>query len=182
MKITNLSLKGAAEIHSSTLKDERGWFSRYFCQKELSLINGDKNIVQINSSFTKLTGTIRGLHLQHSPHEEDKIVRCIAGKIFDVMLDLRLESTTYGEWQSVILDAQKMNMVYIPKGFAHGFQTLEPNCEILYFHTQFHAPKAEGGCRYDSPELAIAWPLEITHVSEKDKNLDIFSIEKSNVK
>ena len=182
MKITNLSLKGAAEIYCSTLKDERGWFSRYFCQKELSLINGDKNIVQINSSFTKLTGTIRGLHLQHSPHEEDKIVRCIAGKIFDVMLDLRLGSTTYGKWQSVILDAQKMNMVYVPKGFAHGFQTLEPNCEILYFHTQFHAPKAEGGCRYDSPELAIAWPLEITHVSEKDKKLDIFSIEKSNVK
>jgi dTDP-4-dehydrorhamnose 3,5-epimerase len=174
MKITNLPLNGAAEIHSPTLKDERGWFSRYFCQKELSVINGDKNIVQINSSFTKLTGTIRGLHLQHSPHEEDKIVRCITGKIFDVMLDARLGSITYGKWHSVILDAQKMNMVYIPKGFAHGFQTLEPNCEILYLHTQFHTPKAEGGYRYDSPELNIGWPLEIAEVSARDKNLEIF--------
>ncbi len=175
MKIINLPLDGAAEIHSSTMTDERGWFSRHYCQKELSAINGDKQIVQINSSCTKSAGTIRGLHLQHSPYEEDKIVRCIAGKIFDVILDVRLGSATYGKWHSVILDAYEMNMVYIPKGFAHGFQTLEPNCEILYFHTEFFVSKAEGGYRYDSPELDIPWPLEIRKVSEKDKNLDIFS-------
>ena len=182
MNIINLPLKGAAEITSSTLKDERGWFARYFCRKELFAINGNKEILQINSSFTKLAGTIRGLHLQSAPYEEDKIVRCIKGKIFDVMLDVRLGSSTYGEWCSVILEAQKMNMVYIPKGFAHGFQTLEPNCEVLYLHTQFYVPDAEVGYRYDSPALNIDWPLEISEVSEKDRKLDIFSSKKSKLK
>ena len=135
--------------------------------------NGDKNIVQINSSFTKLTGTIRGLHLQHSPHEEDKIVRCIAGKIFDVMLDLRLGSTTYGKWQSVMLDAQKMNMVYVPKGFAHGFQVLSDEAIVIYHVTKVHSPEHDAGIRWDS--AGIEWPITSSIVSQRDSSHNLLS-------
>ena len=175
MKIVHTLLEGAAEIESSPHRDARGWFTRYFCQEELYEINGGREIVQINSSFTKLAGTVRGLHRQRSPHEEDKIVRCVAGKIYDVMLDNREDSTTYGQWHGVILDAEKMNMVYVPKGFAHGFQTLTSNCQVLYLHTQSHCPEAEDGFHYNSPELAIPWPLEVTDLSDRDEMLGFFT-------
>ena len=174
MKIIDLPLSGAAEIQNSLHKDQRGWFSRYYCEKELSAINGERKIVQINSSLTKLTGAIRGFHFQYFPHQEDKFIKCVEGKIFDVMVDVRLGSATFGQWHAVVLESNKNNMVYLPKGFAHGYQTLEPNCQILYFHTQFYAPRSEGGYRYDSPQLNIPWPLEVTEVSRKDKNLDFF--------
>ena len=179
MKIINLPLSGALEIYTSKVEDQRGWFTRYFCKKELEECGVDQNIMQINCSFTKLRGAVRGLHLQYSPHEEDKFVRCLVGKIYDVILDVRLDSPTYGCWHSVVLEADKMNMLFIPKGFAHGFQTLEPNCQILYLHTQFYAPNAEGGYRYDSPELDISWPLEITEVSARDKELSPFLPDKN---
>ena len=174
MKIIDLPLSGALEIHNSVKQDERGWFSRYYCKKELGKIKNNQNIVQINSSFTKQKGSVRGLHLQYSPYEEDKFVRCLTGKVFDVILDVRFGSPTYGCWHSIVLDADKMNMLYIPKGFAHGFQTLKPNCQMLYIHTQFYAPRAEGGIRHDSPQLNINWPLAITEVSARDKRLDLF--------
>ena len=179
MKIINLPLSGALEIYNSKLEDQRGWFSRYYCKKELGECGIHQDIMQINCSFTKLRGSVRGLHLQHTPHEEDKLVRCLVGKIYDVILDVRLDSPTYGCWHSVVLEADKMNMLYIPKGFAHGFQTLEPNCQILYLHTEFYAPNAEGGYRYDSPELNISWPLKITEVSARDKALRPFLLSKS---
>ena len=175
MKITNTLLEGAAEIDCSPHEDARGWFARYFCQEELNEINGGREIVQINSSLTKLAGTIRGLHRQREPHEEDKIVRCISGKVFDVMLDNRKNSSTYGKWHGTVLDAKKMNMVYVPKGFAHGFQTLTSDCQILYLHTESHCPEAEDGFNYNSPELAIDWPMEVTYLSERDKNLEFFT-------
>ena len=175
MKIHKTLLEGAAEIECTPYKDDRGWFTRYFCQEELFAINGGREIVQINSSYSKLAGTLRGLHMQCAPHEEDKIVRCIAGKIFDVMLDNRFDSPTYGQWHGVVLDAEKMNMVYVPKGFAHGFQTLTADCQILYLHTQSHVPEAEAGFHYNSPELAINWPLEVTELSVRDKELKYFT-------
>lgn len=175
MKIINTPLSGAAEIECAPHRDDRGWFTRYFCQEELLDINSGREIVQINSSFTKTAGTVRGLHRQKFPYEEDKIVRCVAGKIFDVMLDNRQNSSTYGQWHSVTLDAEVMNMVYIPKGFAHGFQTLTSDCQVLYLHTQFHCPEAESGFHYLSPELAIPWPLEVTDLSERDKKLQYFT-------
>ncbi len=174
MEIIDLPLSGALVIKNSVKQDERGWFSRYYCKKELDKININQNIVQINSSFTKQKGSVRGLHLQHPPYQEDKLVRCLTGKVFDVILDVRIGSPTYGCWHSIVLDAEKMNMLYIPKGFAHGFQTLKPNCQMLYLHTQFYSPRAEGGIRHDSPELNIEWPLEITEVSARDKRLDLF--------
>jgi dTDP-4-dehydrorhamnose 3,5-epimerase len=174
MKIKKSFLEGAAEIECSSHKDERGWFARYYCQEELKEVNSNLNIVQINSSFTEFSGTIRGLHLQKKPYEEDKIVRCIAGKIYDVILDNREDSDTYGKWQGVILDSKKMNMFYVPKGFAHGFQTLTPNCQVLYLHTEFHHPASEDGFHYKSPELNINWPLEVNYISERDMKLDFF--------
>jgi len=174
MKIINKFLGGAAEILCSPHADERGWFCRFFCQTELFELNRGLEIVQINSSFTKYAGTIRGFHLQRAPYEEDKIVRCIAGKIYDVMVDNRKDSPTYGQWQDVILDAEKMNMVYIPKGFAHGFQTLTPDCQILYMHTQYYHPEAEDGFHYKSPELGLTWPLDVTDLSDRDKKLQFF--------
>ena len=118
---------------------------------------------------------LRGLHYQKDKFAQSKLISVISGKILDIAVDIRKDSTTYGRYFSQILSSENHQSIFIPKGFAHGFQTLEPNCEILYFHTQFHTPKAEGGYRYNSPELDIAWPLEVTQVSEKDKNLDIFS-------
>jgi dTDP-4-dehydrorhamnose 3,5-epimerase len=174
MIINNTFLGGVAEIETTPEIDDRGWFTRYFCQHDLLEINGNKNIVQINSSFTKLTGTIRGLHFQNYPHEEDKIVRCLSGKVFEVIVDIRDDSPTYGQWKEIILDADIMNMVYVPKGFAHGFQTLTPNCHILYLHTQFHYPEAEDGFHYASPELNIKWPLNCSILSTRDKNLNTF--------
>jgi len=175
MNIVKTSLAGAAEIECSPHRDGRGWFTRYFCQEELYDINGGREIVQINSSFTALAGTVRGLHYQVAPHEEDKIARCISGKIYDVILDNRKDSITYGQWHSVILDAEQMNMIYIPKGFAHGFQTLTKDCQVLYLHTESHYPDAEAGFFYNSPELQIPWPIEVSDLSVRDKNLKFFN-------
>ena len=172
MKILPTPLEGAAEIQCFPIRDHRGWFARYFCQKELSELNGGREIQQINSSLTIKRGAIRGLHFQNPPYAEDKIVRCIAGRIFDVIVDIRKGSPTFGHWHSVTLDAEEMNMVYIPKGFVHGFQTLDDNCQILYLHTEFHNHESEGGFRFDSPMLAIPWPIEITDISERDRNLN----------
>ncbi|MDX8378086.1 MAG: dTDP-4-dehydrorhamnose 3,5-epimerase family protein [Mariprofundales bacterium] len=171
MKVFPTPLLGAAEIKCSTIDDDRGWFSRFFCQKELYELNGGREIQQVNSSFTIKRGTIRGLHFQYPPCTEDKIIRCISGRVFDVMVDLRKGSLTLGQWHGVILDSALMNMVYIPRGFAHGFQTLEENCQMLYLHTEFYNNKCDGAFSYDSPMLNIKWPIEITHVSERDKKL-----------
>jgi dTDP-4-dehydrorhamnose 3,5-epimerase len=174
MEVVPLPLQGAAEIRSQPARDERGWFARLFCQRELAELNGGRPIQQINSSFTAKRGALRGLHFQHPPHAEDKVVRCLAGRVFDVMLDMRRGSPTFARWHAVVLDAAEMNMIYIPKGFAHGFQTLEDNCQILYLHTAFHAPEAEGGVRYDSPSLGIEWPIAVTELSQRDQHLPVF--------
>jgi dTDP-4-dehydrorhamnose 3,5-epimerase len=171
MKIHRLALNGAAEITCSKHEDERGSFARLFCQKELLSLNNNHQIQQVNSSYTKKTGTIRGLHYQLPPYCEAKVVRCISGRVFDVMVDLRKGSPTFSQSQAIILDASKMNMVYIPKGFAHGFQTLEDNCQMLYLHTEFYAPDYDSGIYYDSPLLNVKWPLEALNLSDKDKNL-----------
>jgi dTDP-4-dehydrorhamnose 3,5-epimerase len=172
MTILPTPLSGAAEIQCSPIRDHRGWFSRFFCQKELYELNGGREIQQINSSFTIKCGSIRGLHFQYPPRVEDKIVRCVSGRVFDVMVDIRKGSPTLGQWHGVILDAAEMNMIYIPGGFAHGFQTMDENCQMLYLHTEFHAPECEGGFRYDSPMLNIPWPIKVTDLSERDKYLE----------
>jgi len=171
MILHELPLAGAAEIEAEPHRDHRGWFARWFCQEELERVNGGRPIRQINATFTRKTGAVRGLHFQFPPAMEDKIVRCIAGRAFDVIVDLRKDSPTRGRWHSLVLDAERMNMIYIPRGFAHGYQTLVDGCQILYLHTEFHSPEREGGFRYDSPCLGIEWPLVVTELSERDRKL-----------
>jgi dTDP-4-dehydrorhamnose 3,5-epimerase len=174
MDVTLLPLAGAAEITTKAAHDSRGWFARFFCQHDLAAVNGGRAIQQVNCSHTERRGTIRGLHFQRPPHAEDKVVRCIAGRIYDVMVDLRPESATYGQWHGIVLDSALRNMLYIPSGFAHGFQTLEDHCEVLYLHTEFHAPQSEAGYRHDSPWLNITWPLPVTELSPRDATLPSF--------
>ncbi len=174
MRIEPLPLAGAALVRTEPHGDERGHFARLFCQEELRELNGARPIQQVNVSFTRQRGSIRGLHLQYPPKAEDKAIRCLRGRVFDVMVDLRRESPTFGRWHGVELTAQSMDMVYIPRGFAHGFQTLEPDCELLYLHTEFYSPAHEGGFRYDTPNLAIAWPLPVAEVSARDLALPAF--------
>lgn len=174
MQIIALPLAGAAEVKADPHRDARGWFSRFFCQDELASLNGGRTIQQVNASHTQARGTIRGLHHQLPPRAEDKAVRCIRGRVFDVMVDLRIGSATFGQWHATVLDASELNMVYIPRGFTHGFQTLEDDCELLYLHTEFHAPDAEAGYRFDSPSLGIKWPLAPTDLSQRDQGLPAF--------
>jgi dTDP-4-dehydrorhamnose 3,5-epimerase len=174
MEVVALSLPGAAEIRATPHRDERGHFVRWFCQEELAPVNGGRRIEQVNASLTRQTGTVRGLHFRQPPHEEDRSVRCIAGRVFDVLVDLRQGSPTFGRWQGLVLDAEEMNMVYVPRGFAHGFQTLEPDCRMLYLHTAFHVAEAEAGLAHDSPELGIEWPLPVSLLSERDRRLPAF--------
>ena len=181
MLLKKTPLEGALEIECLPKKDKRGSFVRFFCQKSLSKLFNDSKIVQINSSYSRMAGTIRGLHFQSSPSQENKFIRCIKGKIFDVIVDLREESKTFGKSYSLILDSKKMNMIFVPSGFAHGFQTLLPDCEMLYLHTDYHNTELEKGYHYNSSDLKIPWPLEVTQISEKDKNLEIFKYERKTV-
>ncbi|MFX1590950.1 MAG: dTDP-4-dehydrorhamnose 3,5-epimerase family protein [Promethearchaeota archaeon] len=128
----------------------------------------DKEIVQINNSVTKLKGSVRGMHFQYPPKAEIKIIKCIKGKVFDVAVDIRKNSTTFLEWHGEVLTEDNFIMLYIPQGFAHGFQTLEDNTELLYLHTEFYSPEFEGGLLYNDPILNITWPLDVADISQRD--------------
>ena len=132
---------------------------------------GDRGIAQVNLSRTEAVGTIRGLHLQAEPHSEAKLVRCLRGRVWDVAVDLRQDSATYGQWHAVELSPDQGNALLIPEGCAHGFQVLEPGSELLYLHSGAWEPEAETGVRWDDPTLAIAWPLPAGGLSERDCSL-----------
>ena len=168
MEIHSLSLSDAALIKTTVIGDHRGAFARFFCLKELSSVIGTRQIVNVNHSYTNRAGVIRGLHFQHFPHQEMKFVRCMSGAVYDVIVDIRKNSPTYLQWHSQVLDSKNMDMMCVPEGFAHGFQSLEDNCEIIYFTTTYYSPDHEGGLRYDDPSIAIDWPMEVTDISEKD--------------
>ncbi len=175
MKFLETPLKGLILIELEPFQDYRGIFIRLLCKNELKKIGFKKNIVQINQSLTIRKGVVRGMHFQYPPKAETKIIRCIRGSVFDVVIDLRNQSKTYLEWYSEILSAENMKSIYIPEGFAHGFQTLEDFSELLYFHTDFYSPENEGGVRYNDPNIDIKWPLEITEISERDKNFKLIN-------
>lgn len=170
MKFVEAPIAGPYIIEIEPFMDERGFFSRVFCQKELSRIGFHKPIVQINHSATVQKGTIRGIHYQTPPASEIKIIRCICGSIFDVMVDIRTGSPTFMQWHGVEISKDNMRMVYIPEGFAHGFQTLADNVELIYHHSEFYSPEYERTIRFDDPSLAIDWPLPAGPISEKDQN------------
>lgn len=175
MKFIKTKLKDLYIIQSEPFEDDRGRFYRILCKNELKEIGHTKEIVQINHSLTTQKGTIRGMHFQYPPKAEIKFVKCINGKVFDVAIDLRKNSPTFLEWYGELLSAKNLKMMYIPEGFAHGFQTLEENSELLYFHTEFYSPKHEGGIRYNDPLIGINWPLEVSYLSEKDKNYKLLN-------
>lgn len=155
-------------VDTTPFKDERGAFARLFCTQALSSLMGARQIVQINHSRTTELGAVRGLHFQNAPHAEMKLVRCLKGKVWDVAVDLRKGSKTFLQWHAEALSADNMRMMLIPEGFAHGFQVLEPNTELLYLHTAAYAPSSEGGLRYNDPALGITWPMDATEVSKRD--------------
>jgi dTDP-4-dehydrorhamnose 3,5-epimerase len=168
MIFTETALKGSFIISLEPYSDDRGWFARTYCKKEFAVIGHDKEWVQLNHSFTADKGTVRGMHFQHPPFSEIKMVRCIAGAVLDVIVDIRKDSPTFLQHISVNLSAANKQMIYIPMGFAHGFQTLEHNTELIYHHTEFYQPGVEGGLLYNDPLLNIQWPLPIQNISERD--------------
>ena|ERR1039458_415302 len=170
MNFIETEFQGLYLIELNILKDERGLFARTYCKNEFEKINFHKEFVQMNFSFNIRKGTFRGLHFQAPPYEETKLIRCSSGKVFDVALDLRKDSTTYLKYFSCELSQENRMMVLIPEGFAHGFITLEDNSELVYSHTQFYNPSADRGVRYNDESLDIKLPVAITSISEKDKN------------
>lgn len=170
MIIENVGIDGLKLITPEPFYDERGYFSRIFCQKDLAEIKENLVIAQVNNSFTKKKGSIRGMHFQYPPSAELKIVRCVRGSIFDVGVDIRKDSPTFLKWHGEVLSAENQKMLVIPEGFAHGFQTLEDNCEIIYFNTAFYSKESESAISYKDPKIGIKWLEEVTVVSEKDQN------------
>lgn len=170
MILKKTKFDGLFVIEPEAKTDERGYFARTFCQEEFAGSEIDFNIVQINHSFTNKKGTIRGMHFQKEPNAEDKMVQCIRGAIYDVAMDLRADSPTYGKWLAEELNEENRKMFFIPKGFAHGFQTLTNNCEVQYLMSEFYSPESSSGVRFDDPLFDIKWPLPPTLISEKDKN------------
>lgn len=148
--------------------DARGAFARLYCEQELNALIGQRRVVQINHSRTLAEGAVRGLHFQYPPHAEMKLVRCLKGRVWDVAVDLRKNSPTFLHWHAVELAPANTRMMVIPEGFAHGFQVIEPDSELLYLHTAFYTPRSEGGLRYNDPRLGIPWPLSVSDFSERD--------------
>ena len=176
MIFTEITLKGSYTIDLDVFTDDRGWFARTFCKKEFELIGHDKEWVQMNHSFTIKKGSIRGMHFQLPPFSEIKMVRCISGAVYDVIIDLRKDSATFLQWAAIELSATNKKMIYIPEGFAHGFQTLSDNCELIYHHSQFYTPGVEAGIQYNDQLINIKWPLPLTNISTKDNHYPLLNI------
>ena len=164
-------LKGAFVIEPEKHEDERGFFARSWCQKEFKVHGLNPNIVQANIALSLQKGTLRGMHYQIRPYQEAKLVRCIRGAVFDVIIDLRPNSITYCEWLGVELSAESHAMLYVPEGFAHGYLTLENNTEVFYMVSQFYTPDSERGVRWDDPVFNIEWPeTSDLVISDKDQH------------
>jgi dTDP-4-dehydrorhamnose 3,5-epimerase len=171
---TKTDVKGAYIVELEKIHDERGFFARSWDKKEFEMKGIDSNLVQCSISFNKLKGTLRGIHYQKVPFEESKLVSCTKGKIFDVVIDLRPNSTSYKKWISVELTEQNQKMIFIPKGCAHGFQTLDDNTEVFYQISEVYNPESSRGIRWNDPKFNINWPLEISNISEKDIAYSLF--------
>ena len=169
MKFFETELKGSYIIELEKLEDERGFFTRIWDKKKIQDKGLDSDLVQMSFSFTKKKGTLRGMHFQKKPFEETKLVRCTRGKIFDVIIDLRPESNTYKKWIGVELKSDNLKMLYIPEGFAHGFQTLEDDTEVFYQMSNWFSPEHVRGIRWNDPSFQIKWPLPVENISDKDK-------------
>jgi dTDP-4-dehydrorhamnose 3,5-epimerase len=171
MKFSETGLDGAFVIEIEPRLDERGFFSRAWCRREFEAAGIRINFVQANIAFSKNKGTLRGMHFQRAPHAECKLWRCVRGAIFDVMIDLRLNSPTFKKWFGIELTSDNHKMTLIPEGFAHGYLTTADNTEVFYLVSAFYTPEAEGGVRWDDPAFGVRWPMTGNLIiSEKDKN------------
>lgn len=170
------ALKGAFIIEPEKLEDERGFFARTWCQQEFATHGLNPRLVQCNISFNKKKGTLRGMHYQTKPYEEAKLVRCTTGAIYDVIIDLRLNSSTFRQWVAAELTADNRRMLYIPKGFAHGFQTLEDNTEVFYQLSEFYVAAYAGGVRWNDLAFSIRWPDDERVISARDQKYPDFTL------
>lgn len=170
MNFQGTRLPGVYEIHLEPHGDERGFFARSWCRREFEERGLNSAIAQCNVSFNEKAGTLRGLHYQAEPHAEAKLVRCTQGSLYDVVVDLRPGSSTYKQWLGVTLSSANRHMLYIPKGFAHGFLTLEDKTEIFYQMSEFYYPELSRGVRWDDPAFGIAWPGKVEVISDRDRN------------
>ena len=169
VKLFPTAIEGLFVAETNSITDRRGSFSRLFCEQELATAIGERQIVQINQSKTKTPGVIRGMHFQYPPHAEMKLIRCLKGRVWDVTVDLRAGSQTFLQWHAEELSSENTRMMIVPEGFAHGFQVLDPDSEMLYLHTAFYTPEKASGVAFDDPRLAIVWPLTIPDLSKNDK-------------
>ena len=169
MRFTGTAIRDAFIVEPELIEDERGFFSRLWSEEEFAKQGLTARVVQCNTSFNKRRGTLRGMHYQASPHEEAKLVRCVQGAIYDVIVDLRTDSESFHKWIAVELTAQNRRMLFIPAGCAHGFQTLEDDTEVTYQMSEYYHPESACGLRWNDPALGIDWPLEVTVISQRDK-------------
>jgi dTDP-4-dehydrorhamnose 3,5-epimerase len=169
-EVTSTPLAGLHAVRRARREDARGFLSRLFCARELAAVGWDRPVAQINHTLTRATGSVRGLHFQHPPHAESKLVSCLRGEVWDVAVDLRCGSPTFLRWHAQHLSADNACALLIPRGFAHGFQTLTPDCELIYLHDAFYDPASEDGVHPLDPRVAIEWPLAIGEMSERDCN------------
>jgi dTDP-4-dehydrorhamnose 3,5-epimerase len=174
MIFTEGALPGTYIIDPERKRDSRGYFARVFCRDEFAAHGLSDSMVQANVSFNHERGTLRGLHYQAAPHQEAKIIRCSRGALYDVVVDVRPGSPSYGRWMGVELSAENGRAFYVPEGFAHGYLTLVDDTEAGYFTSAFYAPEAERGLRYDDPSLNIEWPIAVSVVSDKDQSWPAF--------
>ena len=169
MRVVQTDIKGVDVVETAQVEDHRGSFARLFCELDLSSVMLGRRVVQINHSRTTTVGAVRGMHFQVSPHAEMKLVRCLKGRVWDVAVDLRAGSATLLKWHAQELTPRNAHMLVIPEGFAHGFQVLEAESELLYLHTAPYTPAAESGVAPDDPQLGIPWPLPVTDLSARDR-------------
>jgi dTDP-4-dehydrorhamnose 3,5-epimerase len=166
---TELPLSGLILIHRKRMGDGRGYLERLFCARELAETGWTDPIKQINQTYTAKTGTVRGMHFQYPPHAEKKLVMCMKGRVYDVAVDIKKKSPTFLKWHGEILSPEASNALLIPEGFAHGFQSLTPDVEMLYCHSEFYAPECEAGIHPDDPAISIHWPHETLEMSDRDR-------------
>jgi dTDP-4-dehydrorhamnose 3,5-epimerase len=176
MIFTETNLKSSFLIEPEPRADERGFFARTWCQREFEAHGLQIRWVQCNVSFNKTKGTLRGMHYQVAPYAEAKLVRCTRGAIYDVIIDLRYDSPTFKQWLAVKLTADNRQMLFIPEGFAHGFQTLEDDTEVFYQMSEFYAPDYAKGVRWNDPAFDISWPADERIISERDRSYPDFSL------
>ena len=170
MKIIQTALPGVVVVETTPYADHRGAFARLYCERELAPVIDRRRIVQINHSRTAMVGAVRGMHFQYPPHAEMKLARCLAGRIWDVAVDLRVGSPAFLRWHAEELTPDNARMLVIPEGCAHGFQVLEPDSELLYLCTAFYTPDAEDGVSCNDPHLDITWPLPVVGLSQRDNS------------